>query len=1245
MKKRRYWILGSIGTLLAIVTAGAGVLLETQAGLRWAVGFAQSHSGGALKIGQADGHLAGPFTLKQVHVDLSGTVIRANKLSIDWRPFALLLGEVDIKRLQGSGISAQPSPGASPSKNTSAGLPKSIKLPVSVRVAEASMSNVTWNDAGHSLHLATLNFSLAANTNRIHLGRLQAHGPTADVEGTLLVQPHGRWIVNADLSSRIHMTGYPEIAGHTQLHGAMRGTLSLKQRLTAPFGGELEAKASHLFGNPKLKGRLHIAKLDPHRIKAAWPRLETGAKITFDGSLRQFGAQGSISLAGQGKAERTFNLNLAAGLQDASIRIHHLNVAMSGSPAKLTLRGHLDTQAPYSTQATLAWQSLQWPLGGNHPTLYAPSGRMNLGGTLDKWRLDIVTLLGARGVPTGRWALSAHGDQRSATLDALAGLWLGGTINGQGYLDFQARRPFRITLHTRNLQAAGLISRITGHAGFDLTTSGQLDPLRADAKLSALQGRLNGQPLKGHADLRYSGTTLGLNSFDVAVGPNHMQANGSWDKSLALDWTLDAPQLAALYPQLEGVLKANGSVSGSFDTPHLVVQAQAEKLLWRSLGIGRMQFQGDLDFANREKASFMLKLENLETPSLTVSQLNATLSGPAKEQRISLSILSNQGDFTLEGKGSVSEKGWTGQLISGELRPLKQAPFTLDSPARLSIAGKTIELARNCWHNPHRSEFCTALQSGASGWNARIELHSLSLALANPYLQNGLSMQGSVNGKIQAERSQNGLQMTGEVHAGAGSLMRSLDGQPQRLDFAEAGIEARLDPAMATARLGVVLKDGGLLDAALDIPWRDHAKPAGHLRLKASLPDLSGLAALSPYVSHVGGRLFADLDISGSLQNPRFGGRLQLSQLQARLPRLGSRFDHGNLQLQGKGNALSLEGKVYDMHEGQLAVNGVLKYENTWHFNANVKGKDFNIANIPEASLSVSPDLQVSVNGRAISLKGSVKVPTARIKPPHFSGAIAPSPDLVIVGENDTNAPKWTLAAQLRIQLGEQVYFDGYGLTGRIGGELDLHDSPGHLTTGSGELKILDGQYKAYGQDLTIERGRLLFSGGPVTNPGLDMRAIRKVGIVTAGLQVTGTLRSPKLQVFSDPPMTQSDALAYLLFGHGINQTSGSEQSTLNQAANAIGIAGGTLLAKAVGKQVGVDTVSVENASPYSTNTSQASLFLGKYLSPRLYVSYGIGLYQPINLLRIRYTLSRHWALEAESGTISGADILYTIGQ
>src|SRR5699024_9035374 len=159
----------------------------------------------------------------------------------------------------------------------------------------------------------------------------------------------------------------------------------------------------------------------------------------------------------------------------------------------------------------------------------------------------------------------------------------------------------------------------------------------------------------------------------------------------------------------------------------------------------------------------------------------------------------------------------------------------------------------------------------------------------------------------------------------------------------------------------------------------------------------------------------------------------------------------------------------------------------------------------------------------------------------------------------------------------------------------------------------------------------------PIDNPGLNIRAARRVANVTPALQVTGTLQHPRMRVFSNPPMSQSNALSYLLFGHGVQQNSGEENSTQEQAANALGIAGATYLAQSVGKRVGIDTVTVENASRYSSNSNQASLFIGKYLSPRLYVSYGIGLYAPINLLRVRYTLSRHWALEAESGKIGRA--------
>jgi translocation and assembly module TamB len=57
----------------------------------------------------------------------------------------------------------------------------------------------------------------------------------------------------------------------------------------------------------------------------------------------------------------------------------------------------------------------------------------------------------------------------------------------------------------------------------------------------------------------------------------------------------------------------------------------------------------------------------------------------------------------------------------------------------------------------------------------------------------------------------------------------------------------------------------------------------------------------------------------------------------------------------------------------------------------------------------------------------------------------------------------------------------------------------------------------------------------------------------------------------------------------------------------------------------------------------EAALVAGKYLSPRLYVSYGVGLFEPINTFRLRYMLSSRWTLQAETGKAAGADALYRI--
>ncbi|MGH8122957.1 MAG: translocation/assembly module TamB domain-containing protein, partial [Rudaea sp.] len=184
--------------------------------------------------------------------------------------------------------------------------------------------------------------------------------------------------------------------------------------------------------------------------------------------------------------------------------------------------------------------------------------------------------------------------------------------------------------------------------------------------------------------------------------------------------------------------------------------------------------------------------------------------------------------------------------------------------------------------------------------------------------------------------------------------------------------------------------------------------------------------------------------------------------------------------------------------------------------------------------------------------------------------------------------------------------------------------------------------FKAYGQDLTIQEGRLLFAGTPVENPGLDIRATRAFPDqnISVGLRVGGTALEPQLTVFSNPAMEQSDALSYLVAGKPLSQLKGGEGNAVGSAASALGTAGGDLLAKSIGAKMGLDDVGVADNS----SVGGAALTVGKYLSPRLYLSSGVGLFTPGQVDTRRYKLTRLFDFEMRNGTLSSrAGINYKI--
>jgi translocation and assembly module TamB len=254
-----------------------------------------------------------------------------------------------------------------------------------------------------------------------------------------------------------------------------------------------------------------------------------------------------------------------------------------------------------------------------------------------------------------------------------------------------------------------------------------------------------------------------------------------------------------------------------------------------------------------------------------------------------------------------------------------------------------------------------------------------------------------------------------------------------------------------------------------------------------------------------------------------------------------------------------------------------------------------------------------------------VHIPKAQLEPKQFNSSVSPSRDVVVVTEQQEKTESGAVTeVDVTVSLGESVQLQAMGFQGRLAGELRVFGNTSDILLGNGEIKIQEGTYLAYRQLLHVDDGSIRFAGGAIDNPELDIKAVRKGKDVKAGLHIQGYASSPQAQLFSDPEMSQDNILAYLILGKPVDQASATDAALLASAATGMGLQNGAM----IGDQI--------------DSAESAGVQVGKYLSPKLYLSYGIGVFESVSTVELRYQLSKIWSLKAESGTESGVDLLYT---
>jgi len=380
--------------------------------------------------------------------------------------------------------------------------------------------------------------------------------------------------------------------------------------------------------------------------------------------------------------------------------------------------------------------------------------------------------------------------------------------------------------------------------------------------------------------------------------------------------------------------------------------------------------------------------------------------------------------------------------------------------------------------------------------------------------------------------------------------------------------------------------------------------------------------------------------VQGTVARPTLQGRMALEDGEIQIPDAGIVVQELELSVAGDTTANRV-GVTLVSGDGTLKAEGVVKQnpQKQWQADFTIQGKDFLAVDLSEYRAVISPDLHFVYGETGTTLSGTVMVENGRIAPAGFEGSVSSSRDVVVI-HTDGEQEKKTLPLTLNLALimGKEVEVDAFGVKGYLDGRLKIGQEPGQTMTGLGSLNLRDGTFVFKSTNLTINRGLVFYQGGPIDDPGIDVQANKEVDSKEVGVRMTGSVSKMEINLFSNPPMDESDILAYLLVGHDMSKSNEEEGSMIGAAAAGLGIGKGGAFLKDITEETGLD-VNLAGGE----KSSDVSLVVGKEVYKDLYISYGKGLTDSEGAFKARYNLKYGFSVETETTSeASGADLFWS---
>lgn len=1247
-----------------------------------------------MRVENPTGSLLGTIRVQRLAWSGPAGNATASDVALDWSPRALWSRRIAIKGLGIRRLDLEIVPAEGPTSP-----PESLALPIEVELDSAAVGRLDWRVGERRGTITGLAFGYSGGAREHRLRDLK------------LVFERGALAGAASLgaSAPFRLAGTLTLAGDASLWNAQAeakigGTLA-----------DLSTTASGRLGEASFTADARLAPLANPLLRSLDGEVHNLNLAAFDATLPATRIDASVSTKpkadGLTGSFRARNASPGAWDQDR-VPLAALNADFTLSPSALALTAvdaTLAGNASASGQVTLffaakgfaaqvALDVADLDLTQIHTQLVATRLRGRLTADLTEGRQDIVADLAQQNLAFAL-AATVTGTRVDVTrLSARAG---GGEFSGRGNIDLERERPFTANGTFTRFDPSRFGRFPTGSINGSLALTGSLAPSwRVSGQVALATGsKLANVPIAGTASGAVAPGLLRDASVDLAIGSGRVTATGNAGAvGDRLAFNLDAPKLAdyvAIAPDrlptsLSGAIRASGTLLLEPGGPGLAIDMTGERVHYdASLFTDAIKVHLELasggsraapvDLARRS-LGFDVDARGVKAAGREIATLHAAGQGTLADHYLS-ARLTGEG-MALNGKahGSVGRASasdrlalaWSGSI--DELDNKGRWPFRLDSPARITYAAGKLEIGTTSIALADGKIRLEAMTLDQGRLATRGSFNGVALAtaarLAAIKLPLGSDLKLGGEWSIAATPRWNGTiairRERGDLYASNAETIDNSD-VPFGLTQLEVDLRAVEDAIDARATLRSTLAgdaDGTLLLApAPGAAPRDYA---GDTSLKATLvATLATLTPLQPWLGTtavIDGRARLEASVQGRLADPALRFQLAVDSMRIDAPQYGVSLSNGRLRAHDQGSNIVLSEFSIDGGGGRFTASGVLASLGhagtpiptsgrvTW------KAEHFRVLNRPDLRLVVDGNGTLAIEEQKLVLRGTLKADEGRIEYTRTAGDELSS-DVVIVGRDfrrtpENNAAAVPLVLDLELDLGSALTFSGEGLETDLRGRVRVTTAPDGRLLGRGQIFAVNGTYFAFGQRLSIQRGRLIFDG-PLDNPALDIVALRRNQAVEAGVAVTGTVKVPVITLTSNPSVPDSEKLAWLILGRNADSGSGTDAAALQVASGALlSGRGGKPLTTRIAQSLGLDDItfgssaaspagSRANAGTNATAFDNQVIMFGKRLSNRLSIVYQQGLTVANNALRLEYSLTRTLTLRAEAGVVSSIGIAY----